>query len=112
MPLDRGDGSIGATGTMRTSPALSHSFDLLDRARPSWHGRAACRSGDVDFFDEKAEAIAAARAVCRSCPVAPQCRHYGSDEKFGVWGESPPSSAARAGAGRAEAGSGVASPCG
>ncbi len=32
--------------------------------------------------------IAAAKAVCRSCPVLVQCRHHAltAEEPFGVWG--------------------------
>lgn len=54
--------------------------------RPSWHSKAACIGSPVDFFSEKVDDMAAARAVCGGCPVAPQCQHYGADEKFGVWG--------------------------
>lgn len=93
-------GSIGATGTMRSS-GLSDLLALLDNARPSWHQRAACRDSTVDFFTETKAGIDAARALCRSCPVTPQCAHYGADEPAGVWGGVAP---AERGKGRRRAG--------
>ena len=94
MAVSVPSGSIGATGPMRAPEGLSHLWELLERAHPSWHERAACRSGEVDFFDERPDAITAARAVCASCPVVAQCRHYGRDERHGVWGGTSPASRA------------------
>ena len=87
MALSVPGGSIGATGVDRNQ-GLAHLLDILERSRPSWHQRAACADPAVavDFFDDKAAAIAAARDVCRGCPVSPQCGHFGATEKFGVWG--------------------------
>lgn len=61
-----------------------------------WQRRGACRDYDSDlFFHPDAERgharelrIAAAKAVCRRCPVIVQCRHHAltSEEPFGVWG--------------------------
>lgn len=60
--------------------------ELVNQHRPSWHDRAACRESEVDFFSERAADVAAARAVCRGCPVEPQCRHFEADERYEVWG--------------------------
>lgn len=60
--------------------------ELVNRERPSWHRSAACIGSPVDFFSERPADVAAARDVCRGCSVAPQCGHYGADERYGVWG--------------------------
>ena len=74
---------------------------LVNQHRPSWHDRAACRGSEVDFFSERAADVAAARAVCRGCSVAPQCAAYGRDERYGTWGGV---AAAERGYGRRRAG--------
>ncbi len=63
----------------------------------SWDQRAACRGHDPSLFfgpnrfEPKRERLAreaAAKEVCRGCPVRRQCRDHAiaSGETFGVWG--------------------------
>lgn len=64
----------------------------------SWRERAACAapnvSADIFFPDEERGpgALAAARAVCRSCPVQAECLQYALDtgQQHGVWGGTGP----------------------
>jgi WhiB family transcriptional regulator, redox-sensing transcriptional regulator len=68
--------------------------DLKDRW---WIPQAACRDTDPDtFFPSQpdsagqtgAKGLEAARTICRTCPVQPECLEYAltHHEKFGVWG--------------------------
>jgi len=58
--------------------------DTRDR---SWMQLAACRGLDPDlFFPGRGEPSDAAKLVCATCPVLAECREYGMDEHFGVWG--------------------------
>lgn len=42
--------------------------------RPSWHRQAACRGrGTAAFFPSPGDSLAAARAICASCPVQAEC---------------------------------------
>jgi len=54
----------------------------------TWQDHAACIDTAVDFFPARGESLAAARAICRACPVADQCLDYALDHgiKHGVWG--------------------------
>lgn len=65
------------------------------RSLDAWADLGVCASSDVDaslfFPDGKGGAaqddIDAAKAICATCPVRPQCREHGIRfEKFGVWG--------------------------
>lgn len=49
---------------------------------------AACRTSTVNFFPEPVDhaGIAAAVAVCGSCPVLSSCATQGEKETAGVWG--------------------------
>ncbi len=60
--------------------------ELVDGRTPTWHDRAACAGSEVDYFSDKESDIAAARAICRTCPVSAQCAAFGRDETVGVWG--------------------------
>lgn len=61
-----------------------------------WQREGACRTVSSDLFFHpdaergraRAARIAAAKAICRTCPVLVQCRHHALDaeEPFGVWG--------------------------
>ncbi|WHT16261.1 WhiB family transcriptional regulator [Crossiella sp. CA-258035] len=61
-----------------------------------WQLRAACRGRDVALFFHPFNARGvsrkareeAAKAVCASCPVVPECRRHAleTEEVFGVWG--------------------------
>lgn len=74
--------------------------DIIDDAPPSlglivqpqrWVNRAACRGMNPElFYGERGAnlAVAAAKAVCRTCPVTADCLAYALDnnEMWGVWG--------------------------
>jgi WhiB family redox-sensing transcriptional regulator len=54
-----------------------------------WILRGLCSRVEPDiFFPENDDALAAAKAVCGSCPVRPDCLRWALDagEKGGVWG--------------------------
>ncbi len=64
---------------------------------PDWRAAAACRAPSaVHFFapahferkPEKDAREGAARALCRTCPVQPQCLEYSLavEEPHGIWG--------------------------
>jgi WhiB family transcriptional regulator, redox-sensing transcriptional regulator len=71
---------------------------LADRVpETGWREAAACRAGSaVHFFapahferkPEKDAREGAARALCRACPVQPQCLEYSLavHEPHGIWG--------------------------
>ena len=53
-----------------------------------WHA-AACKDIDPDLFHpSEGQSTAAARAVCATCPVRPECLDWAlrNGERFGVWG--------------------------
>lgn len=62
--------------------------------RQDWRIRAACRDTDPDLFfpvgttGPAVEQIAAAKAVCASCPSREPCLEFalGSNQDSGVWG--------------------------
>lgn len=57
--------------------------------RPEWQASAACAGVDPDlFFPERGESTAAAKAVCRICPVRLVCLEHAlaEGERQGVWG--------------------------
>ncbi len=73
-----------------TLSAASLDVDLsLDRAE-RWRHDAQCANqmGEVDFFPGRGGSAREAKAVCRVCPVRPQCLEYalGFDQLSGVWG--------------------------
>ncbi len=65
-------------------------------APSAWHESAACRFEDRDLFfppeQERGRYVgfreAAAKQICRSCPVRGECLGYAlaADERYGVWG--------------------------
>lgn len=67
-----------------------------DRARPdglgTWRDQAACDGTDPDLWFptgrgfDAAPAIAAAKDICATCPVRPECLEAGLHEPYGVWG--------------------------
>lgn len=70
-----------------------HTGSVPATKRPvDWRTRAACRGlGDVMFPDTNANEIAAAKAVCDSCPVRLACltdciRHEGGRSSLSRWG--------------------------
>ena len=84
-------GVAGGLGALATGPSRGQP--------PSWMRQAACAADGVDtswWFDRGH--AAAARRICRGCPVLNECRHYcdelESTQPFahwaGVWaGETP-----------------------
>jgi WhiB family transcriptional regulator, redox-sensing transcriptional regulator len=67
----------------------------LTYARPDgWVSRGACQRADPDLFfpvtdqGPAAAQVAAAKDVCRRCPVQPECLEFAliSGQRFGVWG--------------------------
>jgi WhiB family redox-sensing transcriptional regulator len=57
--------------------------------RASWRDRALCRgTNPALFYDPHPDAIAAAKAVCATCPVRPHCAEtaHANGETYGVWG--------------------------
>jgi WhiB family redox-sensing transcriptional regulator len=62
---------------------------VTDLAERSWLDDAACRGMDAElFFPGRGEPSAAAKAVCRPCPVRFDCLSYAlnNGEKHGIWG--------------------------
>lgn len=63
---------------------------LADAGLPgSWLGRGACRDVPTAmFFPGRGASTKPAKEVCRSCPVAEECREYalGIPQLTGVWG--------------------------
>lgn len=58
-------------------------------ARRPWVAHAACKYSDTSlFYDPEDSEIAAAVAVCRTCPVQAECLAFALEtgENFGVWG--------------------------
>jgi WhiB family transcriptional regulator, redox-sensing transcriptional regulator len=59
-----------------------------------WRRRAACRDSRTDLFfpvgvtGPAIPHIAAAKAVCRQCPVSAECLEFAitTNQEFGVWG--------------------------
>jgi len=55
--------------------------------------RAACTPDDFDlFFGEYASRIAAAKAICATCPVIDKCRDFAINDniEFGIYGGMTP----------------------
>ena len=64
-------------------------IELLGYKRPDWQKDAACHEHpDVNFFPERGESSAPAKAICAMCLVANECRQYAIDNgiKDGIWG--------------------------
>lgn len=53
-----------------------------------WIGQAACRAADPElFFPERGGRTAAAKAICRRCPVAAACLETAlTAGEYGIWG--------------------------
>lgn len=69
---------------------------LIDLTVTPWREAAACLEVDVDvtFFPDRedVEAIAKAKAVCATCPVADECLTWAieSNQPEGIWGGHTP----------------------
>lgn len=69
----------------------------------AWRDRAACRgAGPALFYSLDPAAVAAAKQVCRACPVRSPCAGYAAanGETDGVWGGLAPDERLRPGANR------------
>ena len=61
-----------------------------------WVERALCQEVGIEVFyppDDKPVArdfYARAKSICAKCEVIEQCRDYGIDETYGVWGGTTP----------------------
>ncbi len=57
--------------------------------RPEWMSRSACNGLPIGvFFPSHGQTAAAARGICSTCTVRPECLDYASTENdtAGVWG--------------------------
>ena len=76
----------------RTSARTTANGVLLPSAAdpsPGWRHRAACATADPAPFDgETAAAVAAAQAICASCPVQAGCLQFAlaNHIAYGMWG--------------------------
>jgi WhiB family transcriptional regulator, redox-sensing transcriptional regulator len=55
----------------------------------AWQEKALCAQANPEaFFPDKGGSAAAAKRVCRACPVAAECLEFAlaGNERFGVWG--------------------------
>lgn len=54
----------------------------------TWMDAAACTRPGVnpDVFFSKNGGAAAAKRICARCPVRAECRAFGGDDIYGVWG--------------------------
>jgi len=53
------------------------------------HGEPVCAQSDPDaFFPEKGEAVAAAKKICKACPLKEICLEFSlvNQETHGIWG--------------------------
>jgi len=71
---------------------MSHQFDEHDdpsAADTPWADFGRCVGVDPDvFFPARGHDPAPAKALCRQCPVRPQCLEWalGTNQKHGIWG--------------------------
>jgi len=59
----------------------------------SWQFYALCRQHDADLWfppDSEGWRIAAAKSICRQCPVRIDCAAAGVDEPYGIWAAMTP----------------------
>lgn len=78
--------SLGPTDLLHQIPGTRGSYDVND-----WRKRAVCRGLDPEMFHPAQGAVVqaqAARAVCRTCPVADECLESAlvNGEHIGIWG--------------------------
>lgn len=65
---------------------------------PSWREQAACRGADTDLWVSPLGGnYAEARAVCKTCPVQPDCLAWAVEVRIpcGMWGGLGPAERAR-----------------
>lgn len=77
-------------GSLRSVSELSRLSNM------QWLEKAACRTANdpvADWYADKGTVpFHRAVAICRECPVQPECLHHAhqSDERYGVWGGLSP----------------------
>lgn len=55
--------------------------------QPEWFVKAACLGMEPkNFFPDCGPLAARAKRACMTCPVIEECREYGMDEEYGIWG--------------------------
>ena len=66
-------------------------IDVVDPA-PAWFAQAQCRGNTSDFFVDKGQSVAPAKAICAGCPVVDECLSHAiaHRETRGVWGGLTP----------------------
>lgn len=79
------------------------SFAATQPSELTWTAQAACRTSQSEHFypaadDYRDEEVAAAKDVCRRCPVTVACLRHAllGREQFGVWGGMTPRERRRA----------------
>lgn len=75
------------TATTYDTPA--NPLRMPSREEVAWQDWGMCSQTSPDaFFPEKGQPNAAAKRVCASCPVQPECLEYAivHEERYGVWG--------------------------
>jgi WhiB family redox-sensing transcriptional regulator len=76
---------------------LAELVDLVERSRPWWWDRAACRgaAAGISWFPTGTDratmttAAKAAKTVCETCPVRTSCRDWAvaqGSRLYGIWG--------------------------
>jgi WhiB family transcriptional regulator, redox-sensing transcriptional regulator len=74
---------------VRMTPGAELPPPLAGFEQPAWAADAPCREHpEVEWFPERGESMAAAKAVCRRCPVRDECLSYAVADPtiVGVWG--------------------------
>ncbi|MGC8464599.1 MAG: WhiB family transcriptional regulator [Acidimicrobiales bacterium] len=67
---------------------LDGSVNASNRAE-TWQERAKCKGASASvFYPLRGVPTASARALCKDCPVKPDCLSYAleHEEEFGIWG--------------------------
>ena len=66
-------------------------IDVVDPS-PAWFAQAQCRGNMTDFFVDKGQSVAPAKAICARCPVVDDCLTHAivKRETRGIWGGLTP----------------------
>lgn len=73
---------------VETSEPSFDFFGLIERMRPDWMDRGACRAYPQDWWFPRESPDPITLDICEKCPVRVQCLEYALDnnEEHGVWG--------------------------
>lgn len=90
----------GGTDSRRTNTPAATPVAIIgaigvNGVRPDWQAEAACRGMGTDiFFSERGDSrpVAAAKAICATCPVADECLQWAIDTgcRVGIFGGKTP----------------------